>query len=85
MRQTEFECLPSVEFVVRFIGMSGQNRVKVINNHFPRPLISPYWIASRAFSLACTAFSIYEVVRVACQLRSWFVNDATRADKGYPP
>ena len=41
-RLIEFECLPSVEFVVCFIGKSAQNRVKVSNNHFPRPLISPY-------------------------------------------
>ena len=33
------------------------------------------WPASRGFSLACKAFSVlYEVARVACQLRIWFVN-----------
>ena len=29
-----------------------------------------------ALSLACMAFSVHEVVGVACQLGSWFVNYA---------
>ena len=49
--------------------MSAQNHVRVSNNHFP-------WFSSTAviFVLACEqrfrscmAFSIYEVVRFACQ------------------
>ena len=37
MRQIiQFECIPVVEFVVRFVSnLFAQNRLKVSNNHFP--------------------------------------------------
>ena len=60
--------------------MSVQSRVKIstiVFPDFPRPLLSLNQPASRGFSLQRMAFSVYEVVCVACQLRIWFVNYAT--------
>ena len=39
LQTIQFGCV-LVEFVVRFIRMSAQHRVKVRYNHFPQPLLS---------------------------------------------
>ena len=62
--------------------MSAQNRVKISNNHFPRVFSTRFYLctslrAEVSLRLACMAFSVYEVVHVACQLRIWFVKYAT--------
>ena len=48
----------------------AQKAVKISFPDFPQPLLSLYQPANRGFS-------VYEVVRVACQSRIWFVNYAT--------
>ena len=64
------------------VSMSSQNRVKISNNHFPWVFSTRFYLctslrAEVSLRLACMAFSVYEVVHVACQFRIWFVKYAT--------